>query len=35
MTTYGVPDVLTPIYGSHPIGAAIFIRLRPFSAKHH
>jgi hypothetical protein len=30
-TTYGVPDVLKPIYGSHPLGVAIFIRLRPFS----
>jgi hypothetical protein len=35
ITTYGVPDILTPIYGPHPIGAAIFVRLRPFSAKHH
>ncbi len=35
VTTYGVPSVLTPIYGSHPIGAAIFIRLRPFSEKNH
>jgi len=29
-TTYGVPDVLKPIYGSHPLSVAIFIRLRPF-----
>ena len=33
VTTYGVPDVLKPIYGSHPVGAAIFIRLRPFSGQ--
>jgi hypothetical protein len=31
VTTYGVPDVLTPIYGSHPVGVALFVRLRPFS----
>jgi hypothetical protein len=30
-TTYGVPDPLKTIYGSHPLGVAIFIRLRPFS----
>ena len=35
VTTYGVPSALTPIYGSHPIGAALFIRLRPFSEKNH
>jgi len=32
-TTYGVPDTLQPIYGSHPLGVAIFIRLRPFSGQ--
>jgi len=32
-TTYGVPTALQPIYGSHPIGAAVFIRLRPFSGQ--
>lgn len=30
-TTYGVADELRPIYGSHPIGVAVFLRLRPFS----
>jgi hypothetical protein len=30
-TTYGVPDILKPIYGSHPVGVAIFVRFRPFS----
>jgi hypothetical protein len=30
-TTYGVPEILKPIYGSHPIGVAIFVRFRPFS----
>src|SRR5579862_55960 len=33
VTTYGVPDILQPIYGSHPVGVAMFIRLRPFSGK--
>ena len=31
-TTYGVPERLKPIYGAHPIGVAVFLRLRPFSA---
>jgi hypothetical protein len=32
-TTYGVPTLLRPIYGSHPFGVALFIRLRPVSGK--
>ena len=32
-TTYGVPDALRQIYGSHPAGVAIFIRLRPYSGE--
>ncbi len=32
-TTYGVADALKPIYGSHPLGVALFLRLRPFSGK--
>jgi hypothetical protein len=28
LTWYGVPDVLKPAYGSHPVGVALFIRLR-------
>jgi hypothetical protein len=32
-TTYGVPDALKPIYGSHPLGVAFFVRLRPFSGR--
>lgn len=32
-TTYGVPDVLKPVYGSHPLGVALFVRLRPISGK--
>jgi hypothetical protein len=26
---YGVPEVLKPIYGSHPVGGMIYLRLRP------
>ncbi|PYV46616.1 MAG: hypothetical protein DMG94_09210 [Acidobacteria bacterium] len=25
---YGVPDVLKPSYGSHPVGIAVFLRVR-------
>ena len=32
-TTYGVPSILQPIYGRHPAGLAVFIRLRPFSGR--
>jgi hypothetical protein len=32
-TTYGVADVLKPIYGSHPAGFVVFVRFRPFSGK--
>jgi hypothetical protein len=31
VTTYGVPNQLQSIYGQHPVGVAIFVRLRPFS----
>ncbi len=31
ISTYGVPDALTAIYGSHPYGVSVFVRLRPFS----
>ena len=31
VTTYGVADSLKPIYGSHPVGVAFFIRLRAIS----
>lgn len=29
-TTYGMADVLKPIYGSHPVGFAFFLRFRPY-----
>jgi hypothetical protein len=31
VTVYGVGENLKPVYGSHPAGVAIFIRIRPFS----
>ena len=30
-TAFGVGNTLKPVYGSHPVGGAIFVRLRPFS----
>jgi hypothetical protein len=30
ITFYGVPDRIKPIYGSHPVGVVLFIRIRPF-----
>ncbi len=29
VTWYGVPDVLKPIYGAHPVGGILFLRVRP------
>jgi hypothetical protein len=31
VTVYGVGENLKPVYGPHPAGVAIFIRIRPFS----
>ena len=33
VTAYGVADALKPIYGSHPAGVSLFVRLRTFSGK--
>jgi hypothetical protein len=33
VTTYGVADTLKPIYGTHPVGVAVFLRFRPFSGE--
>ncbi|HEV2521558.1 MAG TPA: hypothetical protein VGT24_04180 [Candidatus Acidoferrales bacterium] len=33
VTVYGVGDNLKPVYGSHPVGVAVFVRLRPFSGE--
>ncbi len=32
-TVYGVGEIFKPIYGSHPAGVAVFIRIRPFSGE--
>jgi hypothetical protein len=34
VTFYGKPDFLTPIYGQHPVGAILFIRVRPTGNAH-
>lgn len=34
LTLYGKPDFLNPIYGDHPLGGLVFLRLRPVSAGH-
>jgi hypothetical protein len=28
LTWYGVPQTLRPVYGSHPFGVVVFLRLR-------
>jgi len=33
-TFYGKPDFLNAIYGNHPVGGIVFLRLRPVSATH-
>ncbi|HEY6248766.1 MAG TPA: hypothetical protein VI685_02330 [Candidatus Angelobacter sp.] len=33
VTFYSKPDALTPVYGAHPTGAVLFLRVRPVS-KH-
>jgi hypothetical protein len=32
-TVYGVADALKPIYGSHPMGVVLFVRLRPLAGR--
>src|SRR6266853_351864 len=34
VTFYGKPDFLTPLYGQHPAGAILFIRVRPKGTSH-
>jgi len=34
VTFYGKPDFLTPIYGQHPVGVILFLRLRPKGNAH-
>ena len=33
VTVYGVGSNLKPVYGTNPVGVAIFVRLRPFSGE--
>src|ERR1700688_655717 len=33
VTVYGVPEGLKAVYGSHPAGVAVFVRIRPFSGQ--
>lgn len=35
VTFYAKPDFLTPIYGQHPRGAILFVRIRPAGGAHH
>ena len=35
ITFYRAPSVLTPIYGDHPIGGVLFLRVRPADIMHH
>lgn len=34
ITFYGKPDFLTPIYGQHPVGVIVFLRVRPAGNAH-
>jgi len=34
ITFYGKPDFLTPIYGQHPLGVILFMRVRPKGNAH-
>lgn len=34
VTLYGKPDFLTPIYGQHPVGVILFLRVRPTGNAH-
>ena len=34
VTLYGKPDFLTPIYGEHPAGVILFVRIRPTGNAH-
>lgn len=33
VTFYAAPDSLQAVYGTHPVGAAVFLRVRPFSGQ--
>lgn len=35
VTLYGKPEFLNPIYGQHPAGVILFVRIRPAGSMHH
>jgi hypothetical protein len=35
VTFYHTPSFLNPIYGDHPVGALLFLRVRPVGSMHH
>jgi len=35
LTLYGAPAFLDPVYGGHPAGAILFVRVRPTGTGHH
>ncbi|HEY7405732.1 MAG TPA: hypothetical protein VIB39_19560 [Candidatus Angelobacter sp.] len=35
VTLYGKPAFLNPIYGEHPAGVILFMRIRPIGSDHH
>ena len=35
VTFYAKPGFLTPVYGQHPAGAILFVRIRPTGGGHH
>jgi hypothetical protein len=34
LTIYSTPDTLKAQYGSHPVGAMVFLRIRPIGKQH-
>ena len=34
LTIYSTPDLLKPVYGSHPVGTVVFLRVRPIGKQH-
>ncbi len=34
VTLYSTPQTLVPLYGSHPVQAVVFLRVRPFEKEH-
>jgi hypothetical protein len=34
VTFYGKPEFLNPVYGAHPVGILMFVRIRPINHMH-